>query len=123
MESIVPFDNENLTCICNTEMSSAGRCADICEQIHRSFHAQKVLQELYEQVLQEEAETEEEAEGTLVERSEAADLATAEAQGIIEIDACGWTKQTWCATKASLAIWKDFDDVYVRCMAECFSEE
>jgi hypothetical protein len=72
---------------------------------------------------EEEADTEEEAEGTLVERSEAADLATAEAQGIIEIDACGWTKQTWCATKASLAIWKDFDDVYVWCMAECFSEE
>jgi hypothetical protein len=49
----------------------------------------------------------------------AANLATAEAQGIIEIDPCGWTAQTWCTTKASLAFWKDFDHVYVKCMAEC----
>jgi hypothetical protein len=58
---------------------------------------------------------EEEAEETLVERSEAADLASAEAHGIFDIDPCGKLAQFWC----NALYRKDFEPVYEFCMAEC----
>jgi hypothetical protein len=56
---------------------------------------------------------------------EAADLATAEAQGIAEIDPCGATMQAWCTYRAYVTWWfmGGFEHVYEKCMAKCLPSQ